>query len=150
MFKPNATVAAVIERDGRFLFVQERIQGAFKLNQPAGHLEQHESIIDAAVRETLEETAFHFVPQWLTGIYQWTPPERPQLTYLRFTFTGAITGFEADRVLDDPIVQTVWLTRDELAARKDEHRSPLVLACVDDYLAGRRYPLDILQDFDRK
>ncbi len=115
MFKPNTTVAAVIERDGRFLFVQERILGELKLNQPAGHLEQHESIVAAAVRETLEETAHHFVPQWLTGIYQWTPPERPHLTYLRFAFTGDITGFEPARTLDAPIVQTVWLTRDELA-----------------------------------
>ncbi|AOY01568.1 NUDIX hydrolase [Jeongeupia sp. USM3] len=149
MWKPNATVAAVIERDGRFLLVEERILGQRKLNQPAGHVEQGESIVAAAVRETLEETAHHFVPEALVGVYQWSPPERPELTYLRFAFTGRLTGHEPARALDDGIEAAVWLSRDEIVARADEHRSPLILACIDDYLAGRRYPLGLLRDFDR-
>ncbi|WP_432721899.1 NUDIX hydrolase [Jeongeupia wiesaeckerbachi] len=149
MWKPNATVAAVIERDGRFLLVEERILGQRKLNQPAGHVEHGESIVAAAARETLEETAHHFAPSALVGVYQWSPPERPELTYLRFAFTGAITGHEPARPLDDGIEAAVWLSRDEIAARADEHRSPLLLACIDDYLAGKRYPLELLRDFDR-
>ncbi|MBY0447020.1 MAG: NUDIX hydrolase [Burkholderiales bacterium] len=149
MWKPNATVAAVIEDNGRFLLVEERIAGQLKLNQPAGHIEHGESIVEAAIRETLEETAHHFVPRSLIGMYQWSPPERPELTYLRFAFTGDLTGIEAGRILDADIEQAVWLTRDEIVARTEQHRSPLLLACIDDYLAGRRYPLEILRDFDR-
>ncbi|GAB7127430.1 NUDIX hydrolase [Silvimonas sp. JCM 19000] len=149
MFKPNTTVAAVIERDGRFLVVEEMIAGQLRLNQPAGHLEQGESLIDAVIRETLEETAHHFVPTALTGIYQWSPPERPELTYLRFTFTGEITGFDAERALDDGIVRAVWLTPEELAARAHEHRSPLLNGCIRDYQAGQRYALSLLHDYDR-
>ncbi|TJZ73109.1 NUDIX hydrolase [Chitiniphilus eburneus] len=150
MWKPNATVAAVIERDGRFLLVEERILGQRKLNQPAGHIEHGESIVNACVRETLEETAYHFQPEALVGVYQWSPPERPELTYLRFTFTGTVTGQAPERALDDGIEAAVWLTRDEIVARAAEHRSPLLLACIDDYLAGRRYPLGLLRDFDAR
>lgn len=149
MWKPNATVAAVVERDGLFLLVEERIAGELKLNQPAGHVEFGESIAAAAVRETLEETAYHFKPGALVGIYQWSPPEKPEVTYLRFAFGGEITGFEAGRALDTDIERAVWLSRDELVARTSQHRSPLLLACVDDYLAGHRYPLELLRDFDR-
>ncbi|HSC80336.1 MAG TPA: NUDIX hydrolase [Chitinolyticbacter sp.] len=150
MWHPNVTVATVIERDGRFLMVEERILGALKLNQPAGHVEHGESIVAACVRETLEETAHHFVPTALVGIYQWSPPERPELTYLRFAFTGEITGDEPGRALDAGIEAAVWLRRDELVARSTEHRSPLILACIDDYLAGLRYPLALLRDFDHR
>ena len=149
MFKPNTTVAAVIERDSRFLLVEEMIQGKLRLNQPAGHLEQGESIVSAVIRETLEETAHHFVPTAVTGIYQWSPPERPELTYLRFTFTGEISGFDAERELDDGIVRAVWLTFDELMQRAAEHRSPLLAGCIRDYLSGQRYPLALLHDYDR-
>ena len=149
MWKPNATVAAVVERDGLFLLVEERIAGELKLNQPAGHIEFGESIAAAAVRETLEETAYHFKPGALVGIYQWSPPEKPEVTYLRFAFSGEITGFEAGLALDTDIERAVWLSRDELVARTSQHRSPLLLACVDDYLAGHRYPLELLRDFDR-
>ena len=149
MFKPNTTVAAVIEQDGRFLLVEEMILGQLRLNQPAGHLEQGESIVDAVIRETLEETAHHFRPSALTGIYQWSPPERPELTYLRFAFTGEITGFDPARTLDDGIVRAVWLTPAELAQRAEQHRSPLVAGCIRDYLSGQRYPLALLHDYDR-
>ncbi|MGL4603169.1 MAG: NUDIX hydrolase [Iodobacter sp.] len=149
MWKPNATVAAVVERDGLFLLVEERIAGELKLNQPAGHIESGESIAAAAVRETLEETAYHFKPGALVGIYQWSPPEKPEVTYLRFAFSGEITGFEAGLALDTDIERAVWLSRDELVVRTSQHRSPLLLACVDDYLAGHRYPLELLRDFDR-
>ncbi|WP_148714586.1 NUDIX hydrolase [Chitinolyticbacter meiyuanensis] len=150
MWKPNVTVATVVERNGRFLIVEERILGERKLNQPAGHVEQGESITAACVRETLEETAHHFAPTALVGIYQWSPPERPELTYLRFAFTGELTGHEPERALDDGIETALWLSRDELVARSAEHRSPLILACIDDYLAGKRYPLALLRDFDRQ
>ncbi|WP_410499016.1 NUDIX hydrolase [Chitinibacter sp. S2-10] len=150
MWKPNTTVAAVIERDGRFLIVEERIQGQLKLNQPAGHVDANEAIIAACRRETLEETAYHFEPSALVGIYQWTVPGT-DLTYLRYAFCGELGEHDAERQLglaDEGIEAAVWLTRDELVARSEQHRSPLLLACIDDYLAGRRYPLDIIRDFD--
>lgn len=149
MWKPNATVAAVIEEAGRFLLVEELISGELKLNQPAGHIEYGESIVEAAIRETLEETAYHFMPRALIGMYQWSPPAQPELTFLRFSFAGELAGFDDGRTLDSDIEQAVWLTRDEIVARTEQHRSPLLLACIDDYLAGHRYPLEILRDFDR-
>ncbi|MBE9608888.1 NUDIX hydrolase [Chitinilyticum piscinae] len=149
MWKPNTTVAAIVERDGKFLFVEERILGELKLNQPAGHVEKNESIVAACVRETLEETAYAFTPTALVGIYQWTVPGT-DLTYLRYAFTGELGAHHAERTLDDGIEAAVWLTRDELIARSAQHRSPLILACVDDYLAGKRYPLELLRDFDAR
>ncbi|MEN9659964.1 MAG: hypothetical protein RL571_3429 [Pseudomonadota bacterium] len=148
MWKPNATVAAVIEKDGRFLLVEEFIRGELKLNQPAGHIEYGESIVDAAIRETLEETAHYFEPRALLGIYQWSPPEQPELTYLRFSFSGVVMGVDEGRALDSDIERAVWLTREEIVARVSQHRSPLLLECIDDYLAGRCYSLEILRNFD--
>ena len=147
MWKPNATVAAVIEKNGRFLLVEERINGELKLNQPAGHVEFGESIVAACVRETREETAYQFTPTALQGMYQWSVPGT-DLTYLRFAFTGELGAHDAALVLDDGIEAAVWLTRDEIVARTDQHRSPLILACIDDYLAGKSYPLVVLQNFD--
>ncbi|MBM5572074.1 MULTISPECIES: NUDIX hydrolase [Deefgea] len=150
MWKPNATVAAVIERDGRFLMVAERINGELKLNQPAGHIEFGESIVAACARETLEETAYHFTPTAFQGLYQWTVPGT-DLTYLRFAFTGELGVHDASLVLglaDEGIEAAVWLTRDELLARREQHRSPLIMACVDDYLAGQSFPLAVLQTID--
>ncbi|MFY9258875.1 MAG: NUDIX hydrolase [Gallionella sp.] len=147
IWKPNATVAAVIERDGKFLLVEEETMQGVRFNQPAGHLEPNESLLAATVRETLEETAYHFTPQHLIGIYRWHAPES-NTTYLRFAFTGDITGHEPNRVLDDGILQAVWLTPDEIRANQARHRSPLILRCVEDYLAGKRYPLDLLVDYD--
>ena len=145
VWKPHVTVAAVIEREGRFLLVEEETSDGLRLNQPAGHLEPGESLPAATIRETLEETAWEFIPQWLTGIYRWARPEG-DLTYLRFAFTGSLGKHENGRILDEGIVRTVWLTREEIAAGTERHRSPLVLRCVDDYLAGKRYTLDLLTD----
>ncbi|MBI3479381.1 MAG: NUDIX hydrolase [Nitrosomonadales bacterium] len=146
-WKPNVTVAAVIERDGKFLLIEEEtLQGA-RFNQPAGHLEAHESLLDAVVRETLEESAYHFVPQYLIGIYRWHSSES-DITYLRFAFTGTITGHESDRPLDEGILQAIWLTPDEIRATQARHRSPLILRCVEDYLENKRYPLDLLVHYD--
>jgi ADP-ribose pyrophosphatase YjhB (NUDIX family) len=147
MWKPNVTVAAVVERDGRFLFVEEAADGRLVLNQPAGHLDEGESLIDAVIRETFEETAWHFRPDFLVGIYRWPHPEKP-VTYLRFAFAGHVLRHEPDRRLDDGIVQAVWLTPTELRAASARQRSPLVQQCLDDYLEGRRYALDVLTDLD--
>lgn len=145
-FKPNVTVAAVIEREGRFLLVEEESEGELKLNQPAGHLERGESLAQAVAREALEESAHPFTPEYLVGVYHW-PDESKDITYLRFAFGGALGAAVAGRALDAGIVRTLWLTRDEVAAARARHRSPYVLACVDDYLAGRRFPLDLVRHF---
>lgn len=149
MWRPDLTVAALVERDGRFLLVEERINGVLMLNQPAGHVEQHESIVQACIREGLEETGYHIRPTELVGIYQWTPPERSHMTYLRFAFVAEVTGQEEGYQLDTGIERPVWLTYEEVAARRAQHRSPLILAGIDDFLAGRRYPLAAIRDFDR-
>ena len=118
-----------------------------RFNQPAGHLEADESLVAAVVRETLEESAYHFIPQHLLGVYRWHSTES-DTTYLRFAFTGAIAGHDADRQLDTGILQAVWLTPDEIRARQTRHRSPLILRCIEDYLAGKRYPLDLLVHYE--
>ena len=145
--KVSVTVAAVIERDGRFLLVEEETDNGVRLNQPAGHLEPDESIVAGAARETLEETAFRFVPRALVGIYRWRYPASG-VVYVRFTFTGELGALEAGRALDQGILRTLWLTPAELRAQVHRHRSPLVMRCVEDYLAGRRYPLDLLVEYD--
>jgi 8-oxo-dGTP pyrophosphatase MutT (NUDIX family) len=146
MWKPNVTVAAVIERDGRFLLVEEEADRLRVLNQPAGHLDPGESLAAAAVRETLEETAYTFAPSALVGIYQWQHPDK-NVTYLRFAFTGNLTGHDPRRKLDTGIVRALWLTCDELREQRALHRSPLVARCVEDYLAGQRYPLDLIKSW---
>jgi 8-oxo-dGTP pyrophosphatase MutT (NUDIX family) len=147
IWKPNVTVAAVVERDGRFLVVEEETEDGLRFNQPAGHLDEGESLLIAATREALEETAHHFVPTCLIGIYQWPRPDGA-VTYLRFAFGGLITGFEPELPLDDGIVRAVWLSIDELRACRDRHRSPLILQCCEDYLRGQRYPLELLHHYD--
>jgi len=142
IWKPSATVAAVMERDGRFLFVEERIDDRLVLNQPAGHRDPGESLIAACRREVMEETAHRFEPTALVGIYRWHYAAK-DVTFLRFCFTGHIEG-TAERALDKEIVRLHWLTPAELAARKADHRSPLVQKCVQDFVAGRRFALDIL------
>lgn len=147
IWKPNVTVAAVIERDGKFLLVEEETLQGICFNQPAGHLEPNESLLMAVTRETLEESAYHFTPQHIVGIYRWHAPES-NTTYLRFAFSGSLTGYDPDRPLDTGILQAVWLTPDEIRANQARHRSPLILRCMEDYLAGKRYPLDLLVHYD--
>ncbi|GGY98503.1 NUDIX hydrolase [Pseudoduganella plicata] len=145
-WKPNVTVAAVIERDGKFLLIEEETSDGIRLNQPAGHLDPHESLEEAVIRETLEETAHEFTPTALVGMYmsRYRSARTGELvTYLRFAFCGVV-GQELDRPLDEGILRTMWLTRDEIAACRERHRSPLLLTCVDEYLAGKRAPLALL------
>lgn len=146
VWKPNVVVAAVIEEDGRFLLVEEETEDGLRYNQPAGHLEKGESLLDAVRREAFEETAHHFEPTALVGVYKWPHPTK-DLTYLRFAFTGVVGGFDPTARLDTGIVRAVWMTRDEIAACESRHRSPFVLRCVDDHLAGRRFPLDLLTEY---
>ncbi|MDD2915707.1 MAG: NUDIX hydrolase [Gallionella sp.] len=147
IWKPNVTVAAVMERDGKFLLVEEETSHGIRFNQPAGHLEADESLLAAVAREVLEESAYSFTPQHLLGIYRWHSSES-DTTYLRFAFTGEITGHEPDRQLDTGILQAVWLAPDDIRAVQERHRSPLILRCVEDYLAGKRYPLELLVHYE--
>jgi 8-oxo-dGTP pyrophosphatase MutT (NUDIX family) len=142
IWRPSATVAAVMERDGRFLIVEERIDDRLVLNQPAGHLDPGESLLAACRREVMEETAHGFEPTALVGIYRWHYAAE-DVTFLRFCFAGRIEG-STGRALDKEIVRLHWLTPAELEARRADHRSPLVQKCVQDFLAGRRFPLEIL------
>lgn len=144
-FKPSVTVAAVIEQDGRYLLVEEDTPEGLRLNNPAGHLEQGESPLDAVVREALEETARHFVPQAFLGVYLarfLRPAINEDITYVRLAFSGSVGEVIAGRQLDAGIHRTLWLSLPELAAQAARHRSPLVLQCVQDHAAGRRLPLE--------
>ncbi len=143
----DVTVAAVVESSGRFLVVEERVAGELVFNQPAGHLEHGESLVEAVIRETLEESAWAFEPAAVTGIYLWSVPDTDR-TFLRVAFSGDCRGHDPDRALDDGIVRATWLTREQLAARSARLRSPMVLRCIDDYTAGIRYPLDVLTQLD--
>lgn len=145
IWKPNVVVAAIIERDGKFLLVEEKADGQLVLNQPAGHLDEGESLLDAVARETLEETAWHFTPEALLGVYRWQHPVK-NTTYLRFAFTGHVTRHEEGRALDHDIVRTLWLSPEEIRAEHARHRSPQVDRCLNDYLAGQRYSLELLKD----
>ena len=142
-WKPHVTVAAVLEREGRFLLVEEETDEGVRFNQPAGHLECHESLIDAVIREVLEETACHFVPEYLVGTYTWRN-ESKDISYLRFAFGGRIAGHEAGRPLDEGIIATHWFSMQEVRALESRHRSPMVMRGIADWQAGRRYPIDIL------
>jgi len=147
VWKPNVTVAALIERDGRFLLVEEETEDGLRFNQPAGHLDEGESLVAACIRESLEETAWNFRPTSLVGIYQWPRPQG-DITYLRFAFSGDLGAHEEGRALDAGILRAVWMTPDEINASAERHRSPLVSQCVSDYLAGRRFPLELLRHYD--
>lgn len=143
VWKPNTTVATIVERDGRFLVVEEETSAGLRINQPAGHLEPGESLLEAAVRETREETAHVFEPEALVGVYQWRLPET-DVSYVRFTFSGHASKIIEGLALDMGIVRALWMTEAELRSCADRHRSPLVLRSLDDWLAGRRFPLDVL------
>jgi len=147
VWKPDVTVAAVVEEDGRFLLVEERVSSALVFNQPAGHVEAGETLLQAVVREALEETAWHFTPEFFLGIYLWKRPERPR-SFLRVAFGGKVTHHDPLRPLDRGIRRTVWFTREQIEERRTRLRSPMVLRCIDDYTAGRRYPLEALQHID--
>ena len=144
VWKPDVTVAAVVEREGRFLCVEERASGRIVVNQPAGHLEDGESFLEAIVRETLEETGWHFTPTAVVGLYLWRPTHGAR-SFLRVAFAGELGHHEPERPLDHGILRVRWFDREQIAAPAARLRSPLVLRCVDDYLAGARYPLDLIR-----
>jgi ADP-ribose pyrophosphatase YjhB (NUDIX family) len=147
--RPSLTVAAVIERGGQFLLVEEEDEGRMLFNQPAGHLEQYESLVEGCRREVLEESAWHFQPRALVGIYRWRKPDSATgdgVTYVRVAFCGDLGGHEPGRKLDTGIVRAVWLDPEEIRGLRERLRSPLVLRCMEDYLAGRRFALDALVD----
>jgi 8-oxo-dGTP pyrophosphatase MutT (NUDIX family) len=141
--KLDLTVAAIAEDRGRFLLVQERAARRVVLNQPAGHVEHGESLLEAVIRETREETGRDFTPQSVTGIYLWQGPAGR--TVLRIAIAGLATERSPGATLDRAILRTLWLDRQELADRAAEHRSPLVMTCVDDYLRGNGHPLELLR-----
>ena len=150
-WKPSVTVAAIVEQGGRFLLVEERTPEGLRLNNPAGHLDPGESPLQGVVRECLEETACHFTPTALLGLYmsRFQRPARPghaaeDVTYLRLAYTGTLGDPEPGRLLDAPIMRTLWLTPEEIRASAALHRSPLLLRCIEDHLAGRRFPLDVV------
>ena len=144
-WKPRVTVAVVVERQGRYLMVEEDIAGQTRFNQPAGHLEDGEGLVQAAIRECREETAWEFQPEAVVGIYRWRN-SRQQDTWLRVTLAGSCTAHRPDRALDAGIVAAHWLTPEEIRGREAQLRSPLVLRSLNDYLNGARYPLDLLVD----
>jgi 8-oxo-dGTP pyrophosphatase MutT (NUDIX family) len=143
IWKPNVTVAAVVEQEGRFLLVEEETERGRLYNQPAGHLDPGESLIRAVEREALEETAYAFQPSELLGVYLYHSTA-DGVTYLRFAFTGQIGSHDAGRALDHGIVRAIWLAPAEIRRVTARHRSPLVMRCIEDYLSGRRYPLAVL------
>jgi 8-oxo-dGTP pyrophosphatase MutT (NUDIX family) len=146
---PDITVAAVTETDGRFLVVEERINRRLVFNQPAGHVEHGETLLDAVVRETREETAWGFEPKALIGVYLWRNPSSGRST-MRFAFTGTVVDHDAKQPLDRGIVCTHWLSRTDLLEREQRLRSPLVLRCIEDYLGGTRLPLDPVANLNLK
>jgi 8-oxo-dGTP pyrophosphatase MutT (NUDIX family) len=146
-WKPSVTVAAIIEQDGRFLLVEEETRDGIKLNNPAGHLDPGESPAEGCARETLEETAHRFEPTALVGIYlsrSRRPDTGEDFTYLRFAFCGRLGAHEPGRALDAGILRTLWMTPEEIRASSARHRSPLLLRCMEDYLAGARLPLSAI------
>ena len=149
-WKPSVTVAAIIEHEGRYLLVEEETPEGLKLNNPAGHLDPGEAPAEGCAREALEETTYRFTPTHLVGVYL-SRFQRPRpggktedITYLRFAFTGELGEQVPGRQLDTGIVRTLWMTVEEIRASAHRHRSPLLLRCLDDHLAGKRYPLDLV------
>jgi 8-oxo-dGTP pyrophosphatase MutT (NUDIX family) len=148
-WKPSVTVAGIIEKDGQYLLVEEHTPNGLMFNNPAGHLDPGESPLQGCVREVLEETAFHFTPTALVGVYlsrffkQASADEPAQdISYLRFAFTGELGAHEAGRALDVGIVRTLWMSIEEMQATQVRHRSRLLLRCAQDHAAGQRFPLE--------
>lgn len=146
IWKPHVTVAAVIERDEKFLLVEEKTDEGLQFNQPAGHLECGEALTEAVIREALEETGYDFAPKFLVGIYHWRHPGK-DITYLRFAFGGEITAYDAGRKLDEGIIGARWLSLDDIRASRARHRSPMILQCIEDWQAGKRYPLELITHY---
>lgn len=140
---PHTTVAAIVEQDGKFLLVEETTDRGNRFNQPAGHLEDNETLIEAVIRETLEESAYDFMPEALLGIYHWKH-EHNDTTYLRFAFIGNVGIHYPQQALDDGIIRAVWMTIEEIRTQAHLMRSPQVLTCFEDYLAGKQFPLSLL------
>lgn len=144
---PHATVAVIVEKEDKFLLVEEHSSGEIVFNQPAGHIDEGESFIEAARRETLEESAWHVEPQYLTGFYVYKSKNN-NVTYHRACFYAEAIEHDESLALDEGIIRAVWLTRDEIEALGNRLRSPMVLKCIDDYLAGKRYPLDLIYEYE--
>lgn len=140
---PHATVAAIVEDHGKFLLVEEITDRGNRFNQPAGHLEDNETLIEAVIRETLEETAYSFKPESLLGIYHWRH-EHNDTTYLRFAYIGSVSNHQPNLALDEGIVRAVWMTAEEMRDNAMLMRSPQVLRCVEDYLIGQQFPLSVV------
>jgi 8-oxo-dGTP pyrophosphatase MutT (NUDIX family) len=146
-WKPNVTVAAIIEKNGRYLLIEEHTQEGLRLNNPAGHLDPGESPAEGCAREALEETAHPFTPTALVGIYLsrfQRPAQGEDVTYVRMAFCGELGDFQAHLALDEGIVRTLWMTPEEVRSSAARHRSPLVLRCIEDHLAGQRFPLAVI------
>ncbi|PIE25376.1 MAG: NUDIX hydrolase [Neptuniibacter caesariensis] len=142
---PHATVAVIVENEGKFLLVEELSAGKTVFNQPAGHIDEGETFIEAARRETLEESAWHVEPKYLTGFYVYRSKNN-NVTYHRACFYAEAVKHNPELPLDEGIIRAVWLTRDEIAALGTRLRSPMVLKCIDDYLAGKQYPLELIYE----
>lgn len=143
----HLTVAAVVERHGRYLVVEELAGGQHVINQPAGHVEPGEALRAAVVRETQEETGWHFEPSAISGIYLWQHPENGE-RFLRVVFCGQCSNHQPGQPLDEGILRTLWLSRQELAERGPQLRSPMVLRAIDDYKAGQRFPVNMFQQIE--
>lgn len=143
LWYPHLTVATIVEKNGKFLIVKELSDGKVVLNQPAGHLDENETLFDAAVRETLEETGWHVKVEALVGFYLYSSPTN-NTTYFRALFTAAALNEEANYTLDDGILEAQWLSLEEIKQQQSILRSPMVLTCIEDYLAGKRLPLDTI------
>ncbi|CAG0990746.1 ADP-ribose pyrophosphatase [Burkholderiales bacterium] len=145
IWKPNVTVATLVECEGKLLLVEEETEDGLRFNQPAGHLEAGESLVEGAIRETLEETGYLVRPEYLVGVYRWDHRAK-QRVYLRFAFAASVVQHEAFRPLDTGIVRALWLDDAELIAAAARFRSPMVARCIADYRAGRHHGLDLLHD----
>lgn len=147
IWKPHVTVAAVIEQDGKFLLVEEIVEGSLVLNQPAGHIDPLESFTDAVIRETFEETGWQFTPAAITGIFYWKHPQNER-QFLRVCYKGEARAPQGEVTLDTDIVRTVWHSLAELEQQASRLRSPLVLTTIQAYLAGKEFPLDLIEHLD--
>ena len=142
-WKPHVTVATVIEKDGKYLLVEERCNGALVFNQPAGHLDPNETLEQAAVRETFEETGWHVQLQGVVGVALYTSPHN-QVTYHRTTFYAKAVEHDPTQALDDGIEQAIWMSYEDIIASSDRMRSHLVIKCIEQYQQGHRYPIDLV------